>query len=106
MIGTIPIGLGVPSYVGELACMIAPNYWRLGIAFESCQLLLGHAFVNTKLTKAVAHCDARNTGSWRTLEKLGMTREGILRRNRLTNEGELVDEFVYGLLREEWQGGT
>lgn len=106
LIGSIHLGLSAPSYIGELACMISPSYWRRGIAFEACQLLLGHAFAKTKLTKAIAHCDARNTGSWRTLEKLGMVGEGLLRKNRLTRENDLVDELVYGLLREEWQNTT
>jgi RimJ/RimL family protein N-acetyltransferase len=36
------------------------------------------------------------------MEKLGMKREGLLRRDRLFR-GELVDEVVCGMLRSEWQ---
>ena len=46
--------------------------------------------------------DARNTQWLRVMEKLGMKREGLLRRDRLFR-GELVDEVVCGMLRSEWQ---
>jgi hypothetical protein len=36
------------------------------------------------------------------MQKLGMTREGVLRSNRACR-GDLTDEVVYGLLREEWR---
>ena len=38
----------------------------------------------------------------RVLEKLGMTREGLLRKH-LIRRGERVDRVYYGLLREEWE---
>jgi ribosomal-protein-alanine N-acetyltransferase len=47
--------------------------------------------------------DARNERSHRVLEKLGMTREGLLRKNRLARD-EFVDEVWYGVLRSEWVG--
>jgi RimJ/RimL family protein N-acetyltransferase len=103
IIGSVHLGLGAPSYVGELACMIDPQFWGEGIAFEVCEGLLQHAFTSTKLHKAIAHCDSRNTGSWKVLEKLGMTREGTLRSHRLTMDGELADEYCYGLLKNEWR---
>ena len=102
IIGSVHLGLGAPSYVGELACMISPDRWGEGVALEVCEALLEHAFVNTKLHKAIAHCEARNTGSWKVLEKLGMAREGTLRENRLARDGNMVDEYCYGLLRADW----
>lgn len=102
VIGSVHLGLGAPAYVGELACMIKPRFWGDGIAVEVCSEVLAYAFTSTPLHKAIAHCDARNTGSWKVLEKLGMVREGTLRANRLARDGELVDEYCYGLLKDEW----
>jgi hypothetical protein len=48
-----------------------------------------------------ATCDARNTQSIRVMEKLGMTREALLRSDRFFR-GELTDEAICGLLRSEW----
>jgi ribosomal-protein-alanine N-acetyltransferase len=106
VIGSVHLGLGAPSFVGELACMITPDAWGNGIALEVCKALLRHAFADTKLRKAIAHCDSRNQASWKVLEKLGMTREGTLRRQRMTLDGELVDEYFYGILKEEWEGAA
>ena len=103
VVGSVHLGLNPPSYVGELACMIDPLCWGEGIAFEVCTELLSHAFTSTKLRKAIAHCDSRNSGSWKVLEKLGMVREGTLRANRLAMDGEMVDEYCYGLLKDEWE---
>ena len=41
--------------------------------------------------------DARNLGSLRVMEKLGMVREGVLRQNRLVR-GEFIDEVWCGML--------
>lgn len=103
VIGSVHLGLGAPTYVGELACLISPRFWGEGIAYEVCKELLTYAFTSTILHKAIAHCDARNTGSWKVLEKLGMVREGTLRSNRLARDGKMVDEYCYGVLREEWR---
>ncbi len=102
VIGSVHLGLGAPSHVGELACMIDPDDWGEGVAYEVCHALLNHAFTSTQLHKAIADCDARNTGSWKVLEKLGMAREGTLRENRLARDGNMVDEYCYGVLKSEW----
>jgi RimJ/RimL family protein N-acetyltransferase len=49
-----------------------------------------------------AMADARNIGSLRVMEKLGMVREGVLRQNRLVR-GECIDEVWCGVLRPEWE---
>jgi RimJ/RimL family protein N-acetyltransferase len=38
------------------------------------------------------------------MEKLGMIREGVLRRESIVN-GQPVDDLYHGLLREEWETG-
>jgi ribosomal-protein-alanine N-acetyltransferase len=53
------------------------------------------------LTRVFAFADPRNAGSLRVMEKLGMSREGLLRRHDAIR-GELVDNVYYGVLREEW----
>jgi RimJ/RimL family protein N-acetyltransferase len=39
-------------------------------------------------------------GSVGLMEKLGMTREGVLRRHTTDCNGEFTDVYVYGLLRD------
>jgi ribosomal-protein-alanine N-acetyltransferase len=45
--------------------------------------------------------DVKNVPSQRVLEKNGFKREGMLKK-RFYLDGEYRDEYIYGLLREEW----
>jgi ribosomal-protein-alanine N-acetyltransferase len=53
----------------------------------------------------MAYVATDNTASWRLLERLGFCREGLLREHYVIQDRR-VDEFVYGLLRPEWQSGA
>ena len=48
-----------------------------------------------------ADIDPRNHASARSLERLGFTREGLLR-ERWIVKGEVSDTALYGLLQREW----
>ncbi len=104
MIGSVHLGLGEPANVGEFACLISPASWGQGAAFEVCSAVLDRAFTATALQRAFARCEATNRGSLRVLKKLGLIQEGLLRSHRLNLEHALVDEYWFGILREEWLG--
>ena len=73
-----------------------------GLAVEAAQTVIDHAFANySRLRKIRAHTDAENVASIRVLEKLGFSREGVLRSNQFV-KGQFCDEAIFGLLREEW----
>ena len=71
---------------------------------------LGYVF-NRKywgMHRVTAMCNPENERSWRLLERLGMRREGNLRKNIFffrNEQGEPLwqDTYEYGLLREEWE---
>lgn len=89
--------------VGELGYGLAPRLWGRGLVFEAACAVIGASFQTyPQLVRWQAKTDARNTRSLRVMERLGMTREGLLRSNRFFR-GELVDEVIYGLLRSEWR---
>lgn len=54
------------------------------------------------LNRLFARADVENVGSHRAMETLGMTREGVLRKNRV-ERGEAIDEVCYAILRDEWE---
>lgn len=56
-----------------------------------------------RLHRVWATCDARNRGSWRVMEKLGMRREGLLKASNLRRDG-WRDTLLYAVLAEEWRG--
>ena len=54
VVGSVHLGLGAPTHVGELACLIAPDHRNAGVALEACSGVLDHAFASTQWGKAVA----------------------------------------------------
>jgi RimJ/RimL family protein N-acetyltransferase len=57
------------------------------------------------LDRVWARADARNVASVRVLEKVGMRRKGLFRREVL-RRSERVDRVCFGLLREEWEAAA
>jgi RimJ/RimL family protein N-acetyltransferase len=65
--------------------------------------VIDHGFREMGISKVYTRADARNTGSIRGMERLGMQLEGRLRAHRLKRDGTRADEVFYGLLRSQWQ---
>jgi RimJ/RimL family protein N-acetyltransferase len=88
----------------EVGYGIARDHWGKGLATEAARAAIDAAFATfPDLNRVRAMADARNIGSQRVMEKLGMKREGVLRQNQVVR-GEFIDEAWYGLLRSEWEG--
>lgn len=102
VVGATNLMLFLANEMAELGYGMASRYWGQGIMPEAVTGLLDWAFPTYGLAKVAAKVDTRNERSWRMVERLGMTREGHLRKATLTHQGDRRDEFVYGLLREEW----
>lgn len=103
VIGGINIRFQFDYRIGEMGYSIARSHWGQGFATEVAGTVMDEAFtVFADLHKVRAMADARNIGSQRVMERLGMKREGVLRQNRFSR-GEFVDEVWYGLLRKEWE---
>ncbi|WP_405097112.1 GNAT family N-acetyltransferase [Oceanobacillus sp. FSL H7-0719] len=88
--------------VGEVAYIVNPDYWGLGIATDVAKLLIDFGFKELKLHRIYATCDPRNIGSLKVLEKIGMIREGIIRENLLIKDG-WRDSLLYSALKQEWK---
>jgi RimJ/RimL family protein N-acetyltransferase len=80
-------------------------HWEKGYMREALTALIDCAFLELNLRRLEATVEAPNTASSRLLQRLGFTRDGVLR-ERWLSHGEPVDAKVYGLLRPEcpWLG--
>lgn len=87
----------------EIGYALGRPYWGAGYMHEALTALAAYAFTTLDLHRLEADIDPRNTGSARTLERLGFQKEGHLR-ERWIVDGEISDTVWYGLLRREWQG--
>ena len=86
---------------GELGFIIDPQHHGKGYATEASRPLLDWAFGDFGLHRVIGRTEARNAGSARVLEKLGMRREAHLVENEWV-KGEWQSELVYAVLDREW----
>jgi RimJ/RimL family protein N-acetyltransferase len=77
---------------------------RTGINTEAKYLLLRHAFEEQAAARVQFKTDSRNVQSQKAIERLGATREGLLRKYQLTRGGVLRDTVMYSILAAEWPG--
>jgi ribosomal-protein-alanine N-acetyltransferase len=77
------------------------DHWGSGYMHEALVTLIDHAFGALGFRRIEADIDPRNTGSARSLERLGFVKEGHLRERWKVGE-EISDSDLYGLLRREW----
>ena len=79
---------------GEVGYGLARSYWGKGYAAEAAGLLVRFGFERLGLVRVQALCAVDNVRSLRTLERVGMRREGRLVNYRLKH-GRPGDHFLY-----------
>jgi ribosomal-protein-alanine N-acetyltransferase len=87
--------------LGDIGYVVHPDFWRRGIGTELGRALVTFGFTALKLHRIAATCDPRNLASGRILQRIGMTYEGRLRRDRLIRDG-WRDSDLYAILEDEW----
>lgn len=80
---------------------VGKPYRGQGIAAEAARGLIDFSFGKLGAKRVWAMSFADNLASCRVLEKAGMKREALLRRNAF-HRGRWRDDACYGVLREEW----
>ena len=76
--GMIEIRLN--GFKADVGYVFSPQFWGKGIASESLCSLVEWALSQNSIYRIWALCDVDNLASARVLEKAGMQREGLLRR--------------------------
>lgn len=79
----------------EVGYNLSEAHWRKGIGYECARRWLEHGFENAGLERIVAVAHPENTGSWRIMEKCGMT----FQRNEVHYDIECV---LYAITKEEF----
>lgn len=101
-VGLIGINLGKSNFRNaEVWYKIHVDHWNKGYTTEALVCVLKFGFVNLKLHRIEAGCAVENVASIRVLEKVGMIREGMKRKN-LPIRGEWQDSYIYSVLEEEF----
>ncbi len=101
VVGGIDLRIDSPNARAMVGYSIARPHWNKGLMTEAVQAVIDWAFKQFGLAKIYSFADVENVGSWRVMEKVGMTREGTLRSHGVLR-GVRQDYHYYGILRREW----
>jgi RimJ/RimL family protein N-acetyltransferase len=85
----------------EVHTCLLPRIWGPK-AKQAAQLGRAWMFANTPCQKIVTNVPQDNPAALRFAKRCGMTLEGVNRKSFLKN-GQLLDQHVLGLTKEEWQ---
>ncbi|EPY6810478.1 GNAT family N-acetyltransferase [Klebsiella quasipneumoniae] len=86
----------------ELGMTFSPAYQHQGYAREAIQAVIALLFEPLAHHRLIAVVDTRNTAAIKLLELLGFRREAHYRQN-IFFKGQWGDEYLYALLRSEYQ---
>lgn len=93
---------GAPGWSVEIGnSYIIPELRGSGINGRLKRLMLDHAFAHG-YRRVAFKVDALNHRSQAAVLKLGCTREGLIRTERLTWTGRIRDTVLFSILAEEW----
>lgn len=101
LLGVVGLTIERPHARAELGYWIGEPFWGNGYATEAARVLCAYGFNALGLHRIHAHHFTRNPASGRVMEKLGMTREGLLRHAVRKGDG-FEDLAIYSVLASEW----
>jgi RimJ/RimL family protein N-acetyltransferase len=78
------------------------DYQRTAVNTECKYLLLTHAFEQLGCLRVQFKTDLRNDRSQQAIERIGATREGVLRAHMITPEGHIRDSVYFSIIAPEW----
>ncbi len=84
----------------DIGYRINKDYWGMGFAPEAGQAMVKASFEGMDLTRLQIRCFTNNYGSVRVAEKLGFTREGMIKQGAIVNV--MTDYYIFGLLNEDY----
>ncbi len=87
--------------LSEIGYALSTPFQGKGIMARALVILFPEIFLRTSIERLEARCSVENLASQRVLDKLGFTREGVLR-GYFRLRGERVDHVLYSLLREDF----
>ncbi len=81
---------------------LTPAYWRTAINTNCKYLLLRYSFEHLHLQRVQIKTDHDNIRSQKAIERIGATKEGILRNHMIRKDGTTRHTVIYSITIEEW----
>jgi RimJ/RimL family protein N-acetyltransferase len=104
MIGQLWIEPKWERMIFEIGYFIAEGAQGQGYITEAVNQIVHFLFRELGANRMEIHTKATNAKSIAVAERCGFTREAYLRERGRTNQGEVVDMLIFGLLRDEFLG--
>jgi RimJ/RimL family protein N-acetyltransferase len=101
LVGSIGLGINEFSRNGHIGYWCAPDARGRGLTTRALRLLVRYGLEELRLERLELITDPDNHASQRVAEKVGFTREGILRSHLLHPDGRRRDSVMFSLLPGE-----
>jgi [ribosomal protein S5]-alanine N-acetyltransferase len=102
-VGIIQVrALGAGFDIAEWGFAVGSSFWGTGVFQTAARQVLGFAFGEVGIQRLEARSAVANGRGNGALQKLGATREGVLRRSFL-REGIYHDQVIWSICRDEWR---
>ena len=82
--------------------VLAPDSWGKGYMSEAVLRAMEHGFLDLNLRLLSVSHYTFNDRSRRVIEKCGFVYEGTLRQTFRRYDGEIFDEAIYSITKDEW----
>lgn len=103
IIGTIEgAGLKEERHAISLGYVLSYDYWGKNIMPEAVQKILEYLFVEEGFERIYAVHDLNNPKSGRVMQKVGMQKEGVLRKYEKNKDGGLIDVVIYAITNDDY----
>ncbi|MBT2403041.1 MULTISPECIES: GNAT family N-acetyltransferase [unclassified Streptomyces] len=89
------------SGICEAGCWLEPAVAGRGLITKACRILIDWAFQERGMHRVEWHASSANKKSIAVAERLGMTRDGVMRQNDLYR-GVRQDTEIWSVLAHEW----
>ena len=102
MVGRIGVHyIDQQNKLGAIGYWLGEEYQGKGIVTKACKALLRRCFTVIGLNRIEIKCGVGNHKSAAIPERLGFTKEGVLRQAEWVND-KFIDLNLYSLLKKEW----
>ncbi len=101
VVGGIGLGMGSSGYRASIGYWVAARERGRGVCTRALRLLSRHALDELQLPSVQLVADVDNLASQRVAEKVGFSREGVLRAHLRHPDGRIRDSVMFSLLPGE-----
>lgn len=99
--GDLAVHLSDDGNTAEIGYTFSHEHWGKGYAVESLHALIAYLFDDRGVTRIFGMLHPDNPPSAMVMERCGFVFEGHTRKS-FWLDGEVSDDWIYGLLKEDW----